>query len=125
MLKPYTPHPERDARMQSAVILAKGVLSVATEVLPRQLNQALSLSIWFYTEADGKYACRYRSLGAMNESDGRQLRHEHVLTRKYLVEALVAQPDRVEEVLASSLACLVTKDGHDRLSRARPWQRRR
>src|SRR5260370_41331806 len=103
------------AHMQSAVALAKGVLSVAAEVSPRYLNHALATAIWEYTEADGKYGCRYRSLGAINECDRSQLRHEHVVTRKYLVQALLTQPDRVEEVLALSLACIVTEAEHARL----------
>jgi hypothetical protein len=44
-----------------------------------------------------------------------QLRHEHVLTRKHLVQSLVAEPNRVEEILASSLACIVTKEEDERL----------
>ena len=90
------------------------------------LNQAL----WFATEADGKYSTRYRSVGAreLDASDWwRHLRHEHVLTRKELVAAMLAAPDQAGEILQSAIACTVTADEHRRLGAVgediRGWER--
>lgn len=101
--------------MRSALALAKGVLSVASEIRPPRLHKALSEAIWEYTEADDKYGCRYRSVGALSETDRSQFRHEHVVTRKHIVQSLLAEPDRVEEILADSVACVVTKEEDARL----------
>ena len=78
------------------------MLSTASDVRSARLHKALSEAIWEYTEADDKYGCRFRSAGAMAETDSRQLRHEHVLTRRGLVAALLAEPTKVEEILATS-----------------------
>jgi hypothetical protein len=115
--------------MRSAIALVKGVLSVASQVRPPRLHRALSEAIWEYTEADNKYGCRFRSAGAMREKDPKQLRHEHVLTRKGLVRALLQEPAHAEEILQSALACIVTKEEDARLrsvpSEVDGWERYR
>lgn len=48
----------------------------------------------------------------------KQIRHEHVFTRKSLVEEMLARPEKVEEILREkAIACVVTKDEHVRLTR--------
>lgn len=45
-----------------------------------------------------------------------EIQHEHVVPRTVLVDAMLAAPRRVPEILASSIACLVTEEEHRRLS---------
>lgn len=57
---------------------------------------------------------------------------EHVFERKKVVKALIAEPDRFEEIISDVVGCTVTKEEHNRLtelSRVRPeldrWERYR
>lgn len=127
-MKPYEPHPDREARRRSAVSLAEGILSLPG-ILPEHRKAALQIPAWLYTEADGKYSCRYRSARAMSEPSRKRLRHEHVVTRRHLVTAMMAQPERAAEILAGALSCIVTADEHERLGQvpdgAEGWERYR
>jgi hypothetical protein len=71
-----------------------------------------------WREADGKYNLRYRSAGArkLAHADRRLLRHEHVQTRKQLVEEMIAEPSRVREIVLGATACVVTAEEHQRLA---------
>ena len=44
--------------------------------------------------------------------------HEHVITRKVLVDRLLANPDRVEEVLNDAIGCVVLRAEHKLLAAA-------
>jgi hypothetical protein len=116
-VKPYQPRSDREARKSSAVALAKGVVSVAGDVRPARLNKALGEAIWEYTEADGKYGCRYRSAGALAAGDASEFQHEHVVPRQTLIAQMLAQPDRVEDILRTAVGCIVTRAEHAVLNR--------
>ncbi len=68
-----------------------------------------------YTEADGKFNTRYRSRSAIGAVP-KLLNHEHVVTRKALIAEMIAAPERVDEVMASAVACCVLRDEHQRLA---------
>ena len=113
----YQEHPDRDRRRASAVALAEfAATSPALDAEHRR--KTLSLALWFATEADGKYKLRFRSAEAreLGPSDRRQLRHEHVQTRKQLIDEIVAEPSRAREIVLSALACVVTDNEHQRLT---------
>jgi hypothetical protein len=86
----------------------------ADELLLEHRKRLLSQAIWWYTECDGKFTTRYRSEEAIGEALV-PIRHEHVVQRKGQIERMLAHPYQVDEVLASSLACVVSVDEHDRL----------
>lgn len=122
----FVEHPEGDARRRSAIRLAEAIVA-ADGVLLAHRRRALSNAVWWYTEADGKHRVRYRSLGAMAEADGARLQHEHVVTRKSLVDRMLQHPDQIASILGEAVACLVTKEEH-RLLSAQPsgaegWRR--
>jgi hypothetical protein len=57
------------------------------------------------------------------------VRHEHVQTRASLIARVLADPDRLDAILAGATACLVTATEHDWLtqhdSSADGWDRYR
>jgi hypothetical protein len=97
----------------------------------RLLNDA----IWYRTEAASKTRIRYRSggilaLGSPPPAAWRNgVRHEHVQTRVSLIERMLAQPDRIESILAEATSCLVTIGEHHHLTQydgsAEGWDRYR
>ena len=83
--KPYVPHPHADARRASAIRLAQAS-AMAEGVLDAHRRRALSNAVWWYTEADGKSKVRYRSQGVLTAGPHDKIQHEHVVTRKSLVD---------------------------------------
>ena len=83
------PHARSDERRRSAVEIAKLALA-AQGLIDEHRNQLLSVAVWRHTEADGKYATRFRSEGALGVTDLRRLNHEHVYPRKWLREWMLA-----------------------------------
>jgi hypothetical protein len=75
--------------------------------------------LWLVTTgtAASKYATRFRSQAALATPDVRELRHEHVYTRRSLVAQMLADPDSIEDVIRNkAVACTVTKAEHDLLT---------
>jgi hypothetical protein len=83
-------------------------------ILERHKKDIISGLLWKITEARGRYKTRYRSRAAMEQ--GAKLQHEHVFTRKDITDRILAQPERVREILSDAIACVVTVDEHKRLS---------
>lgn len=108
-------HPDGDARRRSAIRLAEGILSVASELTEAHLKEALSLAIWKYTEADGKNRTRFRSRAAIGAPSS-MINHEHVVTRRSLIAKMIASPEEVEDIVGSAVACCVLRDEHKRLA---------
>ena len=120
MARRSTPEEKR----ASAVALAVAVMEVR-DSLQAHRNELLSICVWKWTEAHGKYrGCRYWTRAAL-DADQRQLAHEHVVPRRQLVRALIDLPTASEEAVVDLLtrmgvACVVTRNEHDRLPEA-PW----
>lgn len=77
-------------------------------------RKLLSQAIWWWTEADGKSATRYRTRSVV-EHPGQAVQHEHVLTRKGLVDRMLSNAE-AGPVLTEAVACLVTLEEHRLLS---------
>jgi hypothetical protein len=114
----WVPHPKGDERRRSAVNVARLALS-AEDILPEHRHWLLSVAVWKYTEADGKWNPRFRSRAALGVTDKRRLNHEHVFPRRWLRERMLAEPDRYREIMAMAVACLVTRDEHLRVEPVR------
>jgi hypothetical protein len=87
-------------------------------------TQLLNNAVWYASEAAGKYMTRYRSAGVLGleaEAEIRKwwsgLRHDHVTTRRSILEQLRRPGPDVEAVLRSVISCVVTADEHERLGR--------
>ena len=71
----------------------------------------------------------YRSVGAreLAPADRRLLRHEHVETRKQVIDEITAEPSPTRESVLGALACVVTESEHQRLTAVsehlRGWDR--
>jgi hypothetical protein len=80
-------------------------------------RELLDNVLWLVTVApSGKYTTRFRSQAAVNDPKA-DLRHEHVYTRRSLVERMLADPSSIEVVIREqAIGCVVTKDEHRRLS---------
>ncbi len=121
MTAKYTP----DQIIDSAVALAQAIL--ASGAIEPHKREFLSYCIWKVTEAEGKYAVRYWSEGvlALVQQYGSLAAvlkqppppvHEHVNTRKSLVDVMMKDPTCIARVLhEEALACLVTPSEHLRL----------
>jgi hypothetical protein len=123
-------HRDADARMESARKLVK-LLIGATDLLPSHRKEFIRLALWKVSEAEGgKYSTRYRSLRSIEPRA--RLQHEHPCERAKLAEALMANPDRADDLLNLAVGCVVTEDEAallNELSRRRPglqgWERYR
>lgn len=95
----------------------------ASDVLPTHKRELLSICLWKVTEAEGgKYGTRFRSRAAL-QAPRTELAHEHVEERAKLAQLLLEHPDRVDDVIARAIGCVVTRTEHRRLTevgRARP-----
>ena len=119
MKRSFKPHPQFEERKRSAITLIKYVLTAKQpEVLPTHRQELLTILLWKLTLAPcrNKYATRYQSKGAMD--GGSKLRHDHVYQRKKMIAALEkAGSDEVDNILKRAIACTVTVEEHDRLSK--------
>jgi hypothetical protein len=128
---PYKPNPQAARLAESARLAIKTLLLL--DIHPSHKRFFVTMGLWKLTEAasQGKYNTRFQSLAAQSALP-HLLRHEHVFQRSKLVNALLAQPDRADEILDSAVACVVTVQEHeelDRVSRQSPeldgWDRYR
>lgn len=85
--------------------------------------------IWMLTEADGKYATRFRSFSARKASP-KEIQHEHVFPILFIFEQFAAGHWDESRVIDCAVGCLVTRAEHQELStvdRASPapigWKR--
>ncbi|MDR3611328.1 MAG: hypothetical protein P4L27_12250 [Ignavibacteriaceae bacterium] len=88
-------------------------------------RKVIDYLLWNITGAFGKFNTKYISDGA-KISHGELLNHEHVFTKKGLIQRILAEPDNLETILKDAIGCIVTKEEHDRLNKEKNvegWQR--
>lgn len=133
LVKPYCRAAEADAIVFSAKRLANIVLC-NTQILPEHRNKVLSGVQWMISQASGKYATRYRSeavveLATNVPTSATKINHEHIFTRKHIIQQLLANPQNSDLILDQVVACIVTKEQHEKLSVVAPvlvgWDRYR
>jgi hypothetical protein len=104
-----------NVKRASAVTLAKHLLNAPRDsVLGGHLRKVLNTTIWMHTIADGKKRPRYFSIGSTAANAGK-LEHEHVYQRERMITAMLNNPSEADKIMASAVACTVTKSEHDRL----------
>jgi hypothetical protein len=59
---------------------------------------------------------RYKTPDALKCNSKRQTRHEHVYPRSRLIDAFIAKPEALDEILINAIGCTVTIDEHLRLT---------
>ena len=92
------------------------ILAMGDAVLEEHKKTLVSRMIWKITEASGKYNTRYFSEKARKASKDDR-RHDHVWTRKRMVERILKDPDVLEHEMEQAIGCTVTKHEHDDLTR--------
>jgi hypothetical protein len=107
--------------LRSATAVATFALS-SRDLTEEHRTQLLNNAVWYFSEAAGKYKTRYRSAGVLGleaEAQIRKwwsgLRHDHVTTRKSILEQLRRPGADVEAVLRTVVSCVVTSAEHERL----------
>jgi len=117
-LRPWVADERAAARRTGAVSLARWAAD-APDLTMTQRRALISVACWWVTEDNGKWGVRHRTSGALAIPVGghSQLRHEHVVTRKSLVDLVLARPEDAAQILDTAIACTVTKDEHSRLTR--------
>lgn len=105
-------HKDSDERQRSAAVAIKAILKL--DLYPQHKRKLLSRCIWFLTEADGKQNTRFQSRSARNASKN-ELRHEHVFTRKYLIDELLKPGCDINKTIKHAIGCLVTVKEHAKL----------
>jgi hypothetical protein len=110
--------------VESALIMAQAILD--SNALPNHKRDFLRGCVWLVTEANGKYDVPYWSEGVymLVQTHGDiksalrhgRIQHEHVYPRKHIAEQIMNDPTCLRDVmLKQSVACLVTKEEHDKL----------
>lgn len=107
--------PSENEIFESAVLLVEATLQLP--ILESHKRDVINGMLWSITQARGKYATRYRSLDSDSPPPGTKLQHEHVIPRKELIDAIMNEPHRARELLATAVACVVTVEEHRRLTR--------
>lgn len=117
----YVEHRDRSRRIESSITAIHAILPL--NLYPAHKRELLNVCVWKITEADGKHKVRYWSEGAVGEQSS-HLIHEHVFTRRELIERLLTG-EKVESVVCDAVACLVTPQEHQVLgdSSGMGWQR--
>ncbi len=118
--KPWSPQADGKERLESATQLARLVTS-AEGLHKAHRREILSIAVWKATEADSKMNPRYRTIGIRDGEIGTPVNHEHVVTRKFLVDAMLSAPQMVPEIMKLATGCLVTREEHKLLSKANAW----
>lgn len=109
---------------RSALSAVKSILA-SEDVLEVHKKELLSVMIWKITERYGKFNAEYLSVKAkkvLNSNQSRlekiqQLAHDHVYTRKYLIQGLIDKPRDYKSILKKAVGCVVTRKEHTKLSR--------
>lgn len=106
---------DADRIVASAKSAIAGILVMGSDVIEEHKKALISRMLWKITEANGKYTTRFQSEGARKNRDA--LRHDHVWTRKQMVEHILADPRALDSEIDRALGCTVTKTEHDELTR--------
>lgn len=108
--------------IESAASAVRQILAME-DVIEKHKREMLSDMIWKISEANGRWNTRYFSEGVLKDDDAK-LQHEHVVTRKQIIDQLLENPEKYKTILKQVTACVVTTDEHQRLNNSESgWER--
>ena len=128
-------------RANSAEIIASAKKMAALvlrseELHMRHRKKMLKEVLWWISEADGKYAARYRSkavvaLAQSEPQSTEKVQHEHVFPRAKVADTLLKRrsewltsPSELESILDDTVGCVVLASEHRALNdKAEGWKR--
>lgn len=110
-----------------STLLIEGVKDLAKSVVHNdKLSKKVKINILKFfqciiSEAHGKHSTRFRSklvldLATYNPMNDTKIIHEHVFTRAHISKQILEYPDKINDLLDSVVACIVTKEEHSRLT---------
>jgi hypothetical protein len=114
----FTPHLQAAERKRSAVELTKVLLATKDQetILPQHLRELLGILLWKVTQAESStHKTRFQSRDALKFRNKGNLRHDHVYQSAKMIDALLAAPERADEILDTAIGCTVTVAEHNRL----------
>ncbi len=136
LLSTYEKSEDSTRTVASAKYLALHVLRAGDVLLEKHLKKILTEVLWMLSEANGKYDTRYRSsevvrLAREEPTSEVKIQHEHVFPRKSVIEnilnqrqALLNDPNLLQEILDKTVGCVVTEEEHKSLSKTEDgWDR--
>lgn len=115
--KPYKERENKKDLLDEIYVFTEAILELEN-VAEKFKRQTLDKILWNVTELDVKYRCRYRSIDAYNsdeKTEDEKVQHEHVVTKKYLIQKMLDFPKLYKDILNIAVSCLVTKEEHKRL----------
>ena len=134
-LPEYTQHKDTDKRIKSAIMALKAL--TVLDLYPEHREELLTVCLWKITTADGnangkskKFKIKFRSekvIKSLSTPKEKNLRHDHVYTRKLLIDRIINNPDKIDDIVKDAIGCVVTKDEHDKLhsvdEKLQGWER--
>lgn len=134
LLTPYAASVKSAAKIQSAKTLVQIALKNA-DLYRSHRRKIISDAIWHITEADGKWKTRFKSrhvlyLAKNDPNSLVPINHEHVFTRKALVDEILSRSvellsdlNQLDDLLGTAVGCIVTESEHDLLAPGVGWAR--
>lgn len=108
--QPWTPPPNYDeiraeARRWIEVILADPYMPLALR------RRRVDMELWTFTEIKNtpsvKYRLRYRTAAVLGDA-AVEIRHEHVVPRRWLRDQVIEHPGNLDVVLGLAVSCVAT-----------------
>jgi hypothetical protein len=116
-LPEWRPRKNHEQYLQSAVELTRVLVENRHSFVESHYRELLKICLWKYTEAEGpsKHKTRYRSQGAI-ENPSAKLNHDHVVTRKQIIDSIIAEPKNFVTHLLTAVGCTVLASEHATLN---------
>jgi hypothetical protein len=108
MENPITP----SEQIENSKTIIRAVLML--DIHEDMKRKVVDTMLWNITGAFGKFHTKYISEGA-KLSKGDPLRHEHVFTKKSLINRIMDKTEDLDKILLDAIGCVVTKYEHERL----------
>lgn len=116
--KPCSQKREVEQIIASATTVIDQILRM-TDVMEKHKKEMLSDMIWKISESNGRWNTRYYSAGVLDKTNDEKVQHEHVVTRKEIIDQLLKKPNEYKEILKQVTACIVTESEHLKLGQAK------
>lgn len=102
--------PEKQIEDSKTIIKAVLELDVHNDMK----RKVIDLMLWNITGAYGKYKLSYISVAA-KDNPKLKINHEHVFRKKTMIDRIMQEPNKVENILEEAIGCVVTVEEHTRL----------
>ena len=116
---------EKNPRFRTKEVISRDIATILSLDLHHGTTHAILAEVmWVWSEFDGKYSgCRFWSIAARQCQGIKDLRHEHIVPKRYIIQSLKALMDPTPEDVYSIMStycigAIVTKTEDTRLTDA-------